>query len=322
MGNWLITGGCGFIGSSLTEQLLNIGHQVRIVDNLTVGKPSALLFAPTAVTNYKDWDRLQLVEADIKDRGTALKVVEGADTIVHLAANTGVIPSIESPQEDCETNVIGTFNYLDAARSQNDISFVFASSSAPLGDHEPPLHEELAPHPKSPYGASKLAGEAYCSAFWHSFGVRTTALRFGNAYGPGSAHKESVVARFCRRVLQGETLEIFGDGGQTRDFIYIDDIVDAIIRSGEQTAGGGEVLQIATASEHTVNEIAERIAALAKEVANIETTVIYHDARAGEVLRSFADTSKAEKFLGFRPQTSLDHGLSKTFYYMKDVLSA
>ena len=137
-------------------------------------------------------------------------------------------PSVENPRLDMECNVIGTLNMLEGARMHKVKRFIFASSGAPIGECEPPIHEEMAPHPVSPYGASKLAGEGYCSAYFRTFDVETIALRFGNVYGPGSGHKNSVVAKFIRQAMQGETLEIYGDGKQTRDFIYIDDLIQAI----------------------------------------------------------------------------------------------
>ena len=149
-----------------------------------------------------------------------MKVAKGIDTIIHLAANTGVGPSIEKPQVDMSVNIIGTFNYLEASRVNKISKFIFASSGAPIGEVEPPIHEEIPPHPLSPYGASKLAGEGYCSAYKNTFGIETVVLRFGNVYGPGSINKSSVVAKFIRKAINGDILEIYGDGMQTRDFIY------------------------------------------------------------------------------------------------------
>ena len=157
-----------------------------------------------------------------------------------------------------EANVIGTFNMLEAARQNNVKKFIFASSGATIGEVEPPIHEEKVPRPVSPYGASKLAGEAYCSAYYLSFGIKTVSLRFANVYGPLSKHKNSVVAKFLKQAFSGETLEIYGDGSQTRDFIYIDDLIQAIILSVKSDVGG-EVFQIATFKETTVDEIAKKI---------------------------------------------------------------
>jgi UDP-glucose 4-epimerase len=242
--SWLITGGCGFIGRNLISNLVAEGsHFIRIIDNLKVGSREDLKqvcdfeeidqshiktnnsLQPTPPSSLK---KVQLVAGDILDAELALKACQGFDVIVHLAANTGVAPSVENPRMDCETNVIGTLNYLEAARQCNVARFVFASSGAPAGEVEPPIHEELPPHPVSPYGASKLAGEGYCSAYYRTFGVETVCLRFGNVYGPLSGKKDSVVAKFIKRAMAGEALEIYGNGTQTRDFIYIDDLTDAI----------------------------------------------------------------------------------------------
>jgi len=221
-----------------------------------------------------------------------------------------VIPSIEDPRSDCETNVMGTLNMLEAAHAQQVGHFVFASSGAPLGEQSPPIHEEKVPRPVSPYGASKLAGEAYCSVYHACFGVGTVALRFGNVYGPGSINKGSVVAKFIKQAMAGETLVIYGDGEQTRDFIFIDDLVDAIILGGAAEAGG-EVFQIASGGETTVSEIAAKLAALlAARGTRIE--VDHEAARAGEVVRNFSDISKARSVLGWEPRHSLDAGLRET----------
>jgi UDP-glucose 4-epimerase len=201
---WLITGGCGFIGRNVIRYLLKDDEQysIRVLDNLSVGTRSDLeRVAPSyeelslggeEIEEFPRGGAVQLVEGDVLDAEGARKAATGADVIVHLAANTGVAPSVEDPRHDCETNVIGTLNMLEAARHQDVSRFVLASSGAPIGECDPPIHEEMAPHPKSPYGASKLAGEGYCSAYYGSFDVETVALRFGNVYGPLSSHKTPV----------------------------------------------------------------------------------------------------------------------------------
>lgn len=173
---------------------------------------------------------VELLVGDIKDSDTCLKASYAIDIIVHLAANTGVGPSVEDPRHDMEANVIGTFNMLEAARRNNVKRFIFASSGASVGECEPPIHEELAAHPVSPYGAGKLAGEGYCSAYFRTFGLETVSLRFGNVYGPGSSNKNSVITKFIKQALTGEICKIFGDGNQSRDFIYIDDLTNAIMK--------------------------------------------------------------------------------------------
>jgi UDP-glucose 4-epimerase len=323
--NWLITGGCGFIGTNLIRRLrAEGGHAIRVLDNLSVGTIQDLqsvspvisvdvgagsdLPAPSA-------DHCQLVAGDITDENLAHLVTHGIDVIVHLAANTGVGPSVENPRADCLANVIGTFNYLEAARLNKVPRFVFASSGAPAGEVEPPIHEELPPHPVSPYGASKLAGEGYCSAYSRTFGIDTVALRFGNVYGPGSTHKSSVVAKFLKAALDGETLEIYGDGAQTRDFIHIDDLIDSAVRAATMDGIGGEVFQIATSKETTVGEMTEMLLQVLRERGIDEVNVINGETRLGDVKRNYSDTSKAKQRLGWSAQISLEQGLVNTLDY-------
>jgi UDP-glucose 4-epimerase len=250
--NWLVTGGCGFIGTALIRTLMQEGdHGVRAVDNLAVGTRDDLAAASNFVEISPDEpgpvspsERVELLVGDIKDAGLALRAAEGADVIVHLAANTGVMPSVEDPRADCMSNVIGTLNFLEAARHNGVGRFVFASSGGTvIGEAEPPIHEEMVAHPVAPYGASKLAGEGYCSAYFQTFGIGTVALRFGNVYGPLSGHKNSVVARFIKRAMDGEVLEIYGDGTQTRDFVFVDDLIRAVKLSATTEGVGGEVFQ-------------------------------------------------------------------------------
>jgi UDP-glucose 4-epimerase len=246
------------------------------------------------------------------DEELSYRAVEGADAIVHFAANTGVAPSVEDPRLDCLTNVVGTFNYLEAARTQDVPRFVFASSGQAVGEVEPPIHEEIPPHPVSPYATSKLAGEGYCSSYFRTFGVDTIALRFGNVYGPGSTHKNSAVARFTKRAINGETLEIYGDGTQTRDFIYIDDLVGAVRRAATVEGLGGETFQIATSAETSVQELIEELLPVLAE-AGFEDVEVRHSApRQGDVRRNFADTSKADRLLGWQAKVGLPEGLRRT----------
>ena len=319
--NWLITGGCGFIGVALARSLAEEGgHRVRVVDNLSVGERDDLARAgqfvetePGEIGPIGSVSRIELVVGDILDEELALKAAEGADVIVHLAANTGVMPSIEDPRADCMSNVVGTLNYLEAARHNDVRRFVFASSGGTtIGEAEPPIHEEMVPHPVSPYGASKLAGEGYCSAYFRTFGVETVALRFGNVYGPLSGHKNSVVARFIKRAQSGEVLEIYGDGTQTRDFIYVGDLIQAIRLSATVEGVGGEIFQIATSAETTVQELVGRLLPVLASAGIKGPEVRYTEARRGEVRRNYADTSKAERMLGWKAETTLDEGLGRT----------
>jgi UDP-glucose 4-epimerase len=317
--NWLITGGCGFIGSCLIDNLMEEGgHFIRVVDNLSVGTREDLV----NVCEYVELDPkaqqiqtpdhfVQLIVGDIRDDKLALKASEGIDVIVHLAASTGVAPSVDNPRSDCLDNVIGTLNYLEAARLNRVKRFIFASSGATIGDCKPPIHEKLFQQPVSPYGASKLSGEAYCSAYCRTFGIETVILRFGNVYGPRSSHKDSVVPRFIKRAMDGKFLEIYGDGEQTRDFIFSEDLIGAI-RLAAATAGiGGETFQIATSSETTIAEIANKLRSILDK-AGIENIEIKHRSpRKGDVFRNFSDTTKAKKLLGWQAQVNLAEGLQR-----------
>ena len=256
--------------------------------------------------------KVDLIEGDILDADIALDVARDMDVIVHLAANTGVGPSVENPRIDCETNVIGTLNCLEAARMNGIKKFVFASSGAPAGECEPPIHEELPPHPVSPYGASKLAGEGYCSAYFKTFKINTVALRFGNVYGPFSGHKDSVVAKFIKRALDGKRLEIYGNGSQTRDFIFINDLICAIRASAEKEDIGGEIFQIATSSETTINELVDILTKLFQKKGIDQIEVFNAEKRLGDVMRNFSDTSKALKKLNWHSETNLEKGLLTT----------
>ena len=324
----LITGGCGFIGVNLIDYLLkhNTELKIRVLDNLSVGSRRNLsqvcVFSENSFLSLpgETSNEVELVFGDIKDRHICLKCCEGTDTVIHLAANTGVAPSVENPRDDMEVNVNGLFNMLDASRQKNVKNFIFASSGAPVGEVEPPIHEEKVPRPVSPYGASKLAGEGYCSAYYRTFGLKTIALRFGNVYGPRSKHKSSVVANFIKQALDGGPLVIFGDGDQTRDFIYIDDLIQAIHLSVKSDLGG-EVFQIATSKETTVNEIALVIKSIIESQTDKTVEIIYSKPRIGDVLRNYSDISKAEKMLGFSPQYTIEQGLEKTFDYFLTTLN-
>ena len=359
--NWLITGGCGFIGTALISSILqeNPGARIRVLDNLSGGSREDLAricefdeitqdkLAPDFGASLES-SGVELLQGDIRDATLTRDAARGMDCIVHLAANTGVGPSVEDPVKDMQSNVQGTLNMLEAARKHSVDAFIFASSSAPVGETEPPVHEEIAPHPVSPYGASKLAGEGYCSAYYRTFGVNTVALRFGNVYGPGSTHKSSVVAKFIKQALQGETCVIYGDGTQTRDFIYIDDLVRAIIKAatyqppqnkfeirnskfenfGEtqkptitdyratstdkwHEEPWGEIFQIATNKEHTVNEMAEMLSSQLQRH-GINMNLEHGDPMVGDILRNYSDTSKAYRILGWEFEMELPDGLART----------
>jgi UDP-glucose 4-epimerase len=230
----LITGGCGFLGTNLVNYLSGKGYKVRILDNLSA--PSRKSFCQESAVNSllspqtvdSGLSTIDLVVGDIRDYEAVKKAAEGVGAVVHLAAHTSVVESLEKPREAWDINVNGTLNLLEACRLNKVDRFIFASSNAVVGEQEPPIDETKIPRPLSPYGASKLAGEALCSTYYHSFGLKTISLRFSNLYGPHSEHKPSVIARYIDWARKGEPLIIYGDGNQTRDFVHVDDVCQAI----------------------------------------------------------------------------------------------
>lgn len=318
---WLITGGCGFIGSNLIKNIYaNGSRDIRVVDNLSVGSSKYLekefgFKVCDIAQEIEPISGLDIITGNILDKELAAKSSIGADIIVHLAANCGVEASIQDPTFDCDANVKGTLNFLEAAKENKINRFVFASSGAPAGNITPPIHEEIVPKPISPYGASKLAGEGYCSAYKHSFGIETIVLRFSNVYGPLSGHKNSAVAKFTKEILAGKILETYGDGNQTRDFIFVDDLVNAIILSSKADAVGGEIFQIATNRETTINDIIEILKTIFSKKESIEIFVNQGETRIGDMKRNYSDISKASEMLNWKPNKDLIAGLEETVEY-------
>ena len=299
MKSFLVTGGCGFIGANLISRLIELGAHVRVLDNLSLGKREDLPYAG-----------VELQVGDIRDREAVAKACEGIDVAVHLAAHTRVVESVSDPELNFEVNAIGTMNVLSACRNASVKKVIFASTGgAILGEQVPPVHEGMVPRPVSPYGASKLAGEAYCSAFFGAYGLNTVALRFSNVYGPFSYRKGSVVAQFFRDLLQKQPIVIYGDGEQTRDFLYVSDLVDAILLA-DKSDTPGEVFQIASGRETSLRSLINTM----KEVLPERAFDVRHEPRrAGEILRNYASIDKARRMLGYDPQTRLDEGLRNTW---------
>ena len=316
---WLITGGCGFIGRNLIGDLSREpGTAIRVLDNLSQGRTSALpvphIVLGDAVRDFAlpDQDVVQVIPGDIRDDDTTYRAAADMQIVVHLAANTGVAQALADSVADCCVNVLGTLNCLEAARRARVRRFIFASSGAPLAGCEPPLHENLAPRPASPYGASKLAGEGYCSAFYHSHGLQTVALRFGNVYGPGSDHKGSVVAKLIREAIAGKTWTTYGDGNQTRDFIFITDLIAAIRKAASAPDVGGEVFQIATHAETSVNELIDRLGRVLADREIPVPKLLRAASMRGDARRNYSEINKARTMLGWEPRVSLDEGLART----------
>lgn len=300
--NVLITGGAGFIGRHLADHLVRRGDvAVTVIDNESLGD-----------RRHLDLDRVRFVAGDLRNRDDLRVALTGQDAVVHLAADTRVMDSIEDPGFNFENNVIGTFNLLELSRELGVRRIVAASTGgAILGDVTPPVHEEMAPQPTSPYGASKLMLEGYLSAFSASYGLSGCALRFSNIYGPRSFHKGSVVAAFFKLLLAGESLEVFGDGSQARDYLYIGDLVEAIWAAVDSDAEGA--LQLGSGRPTTINELLDAM----RRVTGREFEVDYRDFRPGEVRVTWCQVDKARRVLGFNPVTTLDDGLRDTWEWFQ-----
>jgi UDP-glucose 4-epimerase len=295
----LITGGCGFIGANLVAKLQQRdGLALRVLDNESLGRREHL--EPFGG---------EFVAGDIRDPGTLDAALDGIDAVVHLAADTRVMDSIENPSRNFDVNVNGTLALLEAMRARGIRRLINASTGgAIVGEVEPPVHEGLVPRPASPYGASKLAVEGYCSAYSASYGLRALSLRFSNVYGPRSFHKGSVVAAFFRRILEQAPIVVYGDGTQVRDYVFVGDLCDGIIAALTSDVSG--VNQLASGKPVRLNEL---IDAMRQVVAPREVAVEYRDFRAGEVYATYCDISKARRELNYDPRTTLMDGLADTW---------
>jgi UDP-glucose 4-epimerase len=297
----LVIGGAGFIGANLIRRLTAQGIPLRVLDNLSAGRLQDLEGLP-----------LEFIHGDIRDPRAVEEAMAGVRLVIHLAAHTNVVESVQHPKINFDTNVWGTLHLLQAAVKHQVERFIFASTGgAIVGDVVPPVHEDMPPRPISPYGAGKLAGEGYCSAFWGSYGLKTVSLRFSNVYGPYSYHKASVVAKFFRHVQLGRPLTIFGDGEQTRDFLFVGDLCRAISAALEAPVPFGQAIQLGSGRETTINHLVQ----LLREVVGAERFpgVVHAPSRAGEVRRNSVSIARAQQFLGFSPGTELRSGLQQTW---------
>lgn len=297
----LVTGGAGFIGSNLVDELINQGHEVVVLDNLSTGKKENI--NPQA----------KFIEADITNLEQIKPHFVGLDYVFHLAALPRVQWSIENPIETHAANINGTLNVFLAARDAKVKRLVYSASSSAYGDTQVlPLKEDLLPMPMSPYGLHKYVGEHYARLFSLLYGLETVSLRYFNVYGPRMAFEGAyvtVIAVFLRQKKEGKKMTIVGDGSQTRDFTFISDVVRAnILASQSPKVGKGEVLNIGAGQNYSVNEIAKR---LGGEVEYIAPRIEPHD--------TLADIMKARNLLGWQPQVNLEEGLKKTVKWFENL---
>jgi nucleoside-diphosphate-sugar epimerase len=302
--NCLVTGGAGFIGSNLADELLRRGARVRIIDNLSTG------FRENLEEISGDFD---FIEGDLNDESALEAAVSGIDTIFHQAALPSVPRSVENPLETHEACATATLKLLVKAKDKGVRRFVYAASSSAYGDQETlPKVETMKADPLSPYAAAKLMGEQYCSVFHRIYGIETFALRYFNVFGPRqnpSSMYSGVISRFIDSLMKNERPTIFGDGTQSRDFTYVANVVDANIRAAEADSGAGETYNVANGERISLNEL---LKVLKKITGRSGIEPIYVPARKGDVMHSQADNAKAVRVLGYENLVGLDEGLGKT----------
>ncbi|WP_126937390.1 NAD-dependent epimerase/dehydratase family protein [Veillonella sp. CHU740] len=302
--NICVTGGAGFIGSHLVDRLIKEGHRVQVIDNLSSGLREFV--NPKA----------EFVELDIRD-AKILDVFQDfqPDYVFHEAAQTVVGESMVNPTEDCDINLMGLLNLLQASVKVGVKKFLMPSSAAVYGDLETlPLTEELQGIPRSCYGLTKLTTEGYLRIYEESFGLPYICYRYANVYGPrqGNGGEGGVISIFCEQVVKGETLVVYGDGTQTRDFVYVDDVVEANILGLRDDVTG--IINVSTGTGISLNDLMNTL----EEITNTTINREYQEPRIGDIKHSLLSTEKASQVLGYAPTWSLRDGLENTYHYVKD----
>lgn len=306
---YVITGGSGFIGSHLARALLARGERVRIIDDLSTGRLDNLEGIR---------DDVDLVEGDIRDRDLVERALRSADVVLHQAALPSVPRSIADPRDCLDANVMGTLTVLEAARDAGVARVVQASSSSVYGDTPVlPKATSMRPHPRSPYAVAKLSAETLGQAFTASYGLDVVALRYFNVFGPRqdphSAYA-AVIPRFITAVLGGHPVTVFGDGNQSRDFTYIDNVVDANLRAADQPGVGGEVFNVATGHAVSVNDM---LATICRQL-DRHVEAVFELPRVGDVRDSLADIEPAERLLGYHAEVDFEEGIRRTIVSFTD----
>jgi len=303
MALYLVTGGAGFIGSHVVHELVRRGEVVRVLDNLSTGR----------IVNIADVsDRITLYELDICDLGRISRLFADAHYVIHLAALPSVARSVADPLTANAVNITGTLNVLLAARDADVKRLVFAASAAAYGDNPTlPRVETLTPNPLSPYALAKLAGEYYCQIFTRIYGLETVALRYFNIFGPRQnpdSPYSGVLSKFVAAYHRGDTPVIFGDGEQSRDFTYVDNVVDATLKACTAPAAAGKIINVGVGRSYTLNQTI----ALLNEIFGRQVRPKYDPPHKGDALHSLADISLARQSLGYEPRVSFEEGLRRT----------
>jgi UDP-glucose 4-epimerase len=311
MSIYLVTGGAGFIGSHVVEELLARGESVRVLDDLSSGSKQNL----AAVL-----DRVEFAEADIRELDRIRPLFAGVDYAIHLAARSSVVLSIEDPVTSTAVNIGGTVNVLVAARDAGVRRVVFADSAAVYGDNpELPRMETQAPNPLSPYALTKLTGEYYCRIFTEVFHLEAVPLRFFNIFGPRQdphSPYTGVLSKFIVAYLENQTPVIFGDGEQSRDFTYVANVVDAILRACTAPGAAGQAINVGVGASFTLN----RVIALLNRIFETKVEPRYEAPRAGDVRHSLADVSRARQLLDYEPLVTFEEGLRRTVAWYRSAL--
>lgn len=306
---YLVTGGAGFIGSNLVEQLLLKGHEVRVIDNFSTGNATNLA---------KFTDVIELIRGDIRDYWTVVRAVKGVDYILHQAALASVPRSVDNPLSSNEANINGTLHLLEAARHAGVKKMVMASSSSIYGESEElPKHEGMTPHPLSPYAVSKITDEYYCRVYWELYQFPTLCLRYFNVFGPRqdpNGDYAAVIPKFITAFLTGQQPTVFGDGEHSRDFTYIDNTVQANLLGIECDELVGTAYNAACGDRYTLNQLLDKL----REIIGVDTPARYEDPRAGDIKHSYAAIERIQKF-GYKPTIGFEEGLQKTVEYFRSL---
>ena len=307
MSTYLVTGGAGFIGSHLTEELVRRGDTVRVADSLITGKRSNLDHVPSA----------EFHEGDLADPAFARAVVEGCDYVLHQAAIPSVPRSVKDPITSNRANIDGTLNVLVAARDAGVRRVVFAGSSSAYGDTPTlPKREDMPPNPLSPYALQKVVGEQYLLMFARLYGLQTVSIRYFNVFGPRqdpSSPYSGVISVFATALLENRSPTIYGDGEQTRDFTYVANVVDGVLRACEAPNATGEVINVATGGRISLNQLFRQM----QKIVGASAEPVYAEPRQGDVRDSQADIAKARTILGYEPTISFEEGLTRTIEWYR-----
>jgi UDP-glucose 4-epimerase len=307
---YLVTGGAGFIGSHIVRKLVAMGEPVRVLDNFSAGKMENL---------QEVEDKIELIRGDLLDEAAVEKAMRGVQVVLHQGALRSVPFSVENPALVNRVNVEGTINILLAAKKAKVRRVVSASSSSVYGNTKIfPNSEQLTPSPISPYAVSKLAGEHYCRVFTELYGLETISLRYFNVFGPRqdpNSQYAAVIPRFIRAALEDRPLEVHGDGLQSRDFTYIDNVVDANLLAARSENGAGEAFNVAQGKCFSILDLVD----LLEKIFERKLVRLHTDARAGDVRQTLADISRVESTLGYRPLVNFEEGIARTARYFTEL---